>query len=328
MMTYQINPFDYENDAHYEAMIRINNAVDTLYPVSVAAQKRRDQKRPANRYRYRVMMQDASDAIVAIGEARHSIDTYHPNKFMLDLSIEPTRDNHDVREQLYAHLVEHLRQFNPIQLSGACDSSQQHIIKFYESHGYEMKVREYESRLDLHTFDPTPFQSYLDRVAEHGIEIVDLNQLEARYPEQWTRMVYDIAIEVDQDVPWHEPIQPEPYDDWLNRFIGHPERINDCYLIALDGDQPVGITMMFKSAATTETLFTGLTGVKRTHRRKGIAIALKVSSLNVAKTTFRNKAGKAPYLMTENEENNPMFKINARLGFVRQPDWLNWVKEL
>ena len=328
MMTYQIKPFDYNNDAHYEAMVRIETAMYPLYPNSVDATKRRDQKRPANRYRHRVVMHDAAtDAIVAVGAVRHSIDTYHPNKFYVDLMVDPTLDDAGVREQLYDYLITHLQPLNPIQLSGISNSIQPHINQFYEARGYVMKVREYSSRLNLDTFDAMPFQRYLDRVAANGIEIVDLHQLEARYPERWTRMVYDVATEVDQDVPWHEPIQAEPYDDWLNRFIGQPSRINECYLVALDGDLPVGLTMMFRSMATDGTLFTGLTGVKKTYRRQGIAIALKVHSLRTAKAMFSTEDGKPAYLMTENEANNPMYTINERLGFVRQPDWLNWVKE-
>ena len=36
----------------------------------------------------------------------------------------------------------------------------------------------------------------------------------------------------------------------------------------------------------------------------------------------------AKILETENEENNPMFNINVRLGFEREPDWVSYVKTI
>ena len=320
-MTYTIKPFDKSNDAHYEALVRFDTAMYPEYPSTVEHLKRREAQRPADRHSYQATVFDDSDGeIVAVGGAYHSIDTYHPQKFWLGMSIEPARDVTPLREQLYTHLLDHLAQFDPIQLAMGCNTTQPHISSFLEQRGYEMKVREYSSKLELSNFDPAPFQSYIDRVIGNGIEFLDMHQLEARYPETWTKIVHDVAMEVDQDVPWHEPIKPEPYDSWIKRFSDQPHRVNKCYLVAMDGDEAVALTMIFKSA---DKLFTGLSGVRRSHRRQGITMAVKVRSLSIAKAMFPNAS-----VMTENEESNPMYTINERLGFMRQPDFLNWVKDL
>ena len=319
---------DYTSDAHYEAMARIESAVYPLYPDTAERMKRHDKKWPEKYHRYRVVVtEDATDTIVAVGTAKHSIDTYHPHKFYVDAAVDPAFDDTQLRPMLYSYLVEQLQPLDPIQLSGSCNSAQPHLIAFYESRGYEMKTREYSSKLMLREFDPATFQTYGERVSASGVRLLNLHEMEATYPDRWIRMVYDIAMEVDIDVPWHEPIQPEPYEQWRKRFSDQLSRVDDAYLIALDGDKPIGVTMMFASGASSEVLFTGLTGVVRSRRRQGIAMALKVRSLSVAKEKFC-KDDLQPYLMAENEENNPMFTINERLGFVRQPDWLNWVKEL
>ncbi|MCD4691179.1 GNAT family N-acetyltransferase, partial [bacterium] len=69
-------------------------------------------------------------------------------------------------------------------------------------------------------------------------------------------------------------------------------------------------------------LHTGLTGTVRSHRRRGIATALKVAAIDLAK-----KRGVAT-IETDNEENNPMYALNVELGFEPQPAWLDFTKRL
>jgi hypothetical protein len=73
-------------------------------------------------------------------------------------------------------------------------------------------------------------------------------------------------------------------------------------------------------------LYNGLTAVKRTHRRRGIATALKVRSLDYAKANYRQPDGSYPRVVTTNESNNPMYLLNAMLGYKPQPDYLKYTK--
>jgi GNAT superfamily N-acetyltransferase len=68
-------------------------------------------------------------------------------------------------------------------------------------------------------------------------------------------------------------------------------------------------------------LRTGLTGVRRAYRRRGLALALKVRSLAFAKEQGYRR------VITENESNNRgMLHINEELGFVKNPAWIHYVK--
>jgi len=70
--------------------------------------------------------------------------------------------------------------------------------------------------------------------------------------------------------------------------------------------------MLFKSHRP-QTLQTGLTGVRKSHRRKGLALALKLRAAAFA------KAYGARYIRTSNHQaNRSMLAINEAMGFVKE----------
>jgi hypothetical protein len=73
----------------------------------------------------------------------------------------------------------------------------------------------------------------------------------------------------------------------------------------------------------SDDLYNGLTGVLRSHRRRGIALVLKLRGIAYAQSLGR------PTIKTWNEANNrAMLAINEALGFVKQPAWIDFVKVL
>jgi len=69
-------------------------------------------------------------------------------------------------------------------------------------------------------------------------------------------------------------------------------------------------------------LETGLTGVHRDYRRQGLALALKSQAIEVVQQLG------ARIILTSNEENNPMYRLNLKLGFEAQPADIDWKKTL
>ena len=115
-----------------------------------------------------------------------------------------------------------------------------------------------------------------------------------------------------------------PFEQWRRMILDNPNLLPDAFIVAVHeptGDY-VGLSTLWRRQADHD-LDTGLTGVHRDWRKRGIALAMKLCALQ-----FARQYG-APMVRTENEVNNRgMLGINERLGFVKQPAWLVFVKKL
>ena len=94
------------------------------------------------------------------------------------------------------------------------------------------------------------------------------------------------------------------------------------HLSGLDDDRVAGLNNLWKNELD-KGIDTGLTGVHRDYRRKGVATALKHTSLIWAK-----KQG-YEWIRTDNASTNKgMLNINIRVGFKFMPAWLIFDKIL
>ncbi len=92
--------------------------------------------------------------------------------------------------------------------------------------------------------------------------------------------------------------------------------------VAVKGDEYIGLCNLMTYDAD-KSVFHDLTGVKHEYKRMGIALALKVRAIMFAKENGYTS------VKTGNEvNNNPALKMNERLGFVKQPEWILFEKHL
>jgi mycothiol synthase len=109
------------------------------------------------------------------------------------------------------------------------------------------------------------------------------------------------------------------FDHWRQR-TSRPDLMPAGYFVALDGEDYVGTSQLWLSPEAGE-LRTGLTAVRREYRRRGIALALKVKALELGKAQGYQR------VVTENETHNVgMIGINDRLGFVKNPAYVHFLK--
>ena len=311
-----IRPFTPED---YPGLARIASAAFPDYPSSVEEMKFYDARRDAKcRHARWLFMRDGR--AVGYGEYSQRSGSYHPRRFHIDVIVEPAWQGHGLGKALYDQVMSALVPFDPLSVRVEIREDKVRSLRFLRDRGFAEDMRSYESRLDVAAFDPAAWADAEVRVRASGIEFKTLRELED-VPGHWQKH-YEMMQELRADVPSSEPHTHLEKSVWLSAFLKNPGLLRDAYLIAVCGEEYVGVTTL-RSSQSENGLTTGMTGVKREYRRQGIALALKLKSIAWAKENGY------PSIKTWNEANNRgMLGINARLGFVRQPAWLDMVKVL
>ena len=114
-----------------------------------------------------------------------------------------------------------------------------------------------------------------------------------------------------------------PFEQFVHRFQDPLYTLPAGYLLAVHGasGELVGVLELWKSDG--EHLSVGLTAVQREHRRHGLAMGLKLAAVRYARSIGVGE------LRTGNASNNVgMLSINAALGFVQQPAWVEMRRKL
>jgi len=178
-----------------------------------------------------------------------------------------------------------------------------------ERRGYRLWAHRFQSVLDLERFAADRFAGAV-AAASPGIRFTTLAELG---PERYDDF-YELASALERTVPDNDQgvvLERDAFDRFfLNPEIHPPEGI----LVAVDDSagQLVGFTSLMRRAPGF--LYTSMTGVLPTHRRRGIALAIKVRSIEVARAMGATRMG------TNNLSiNAPILAVNRALGYEPQP---------
>ena len=313
-----IRPFTPDD---YPAMVAVNNAVFTEHRNTVEEWQFNDAHRDPKCHFARYVAERDGE-IVALAECGNSPMMFHPRKFSVGVTVHPEWQGQGIGTALYDHVVAALDAFSPLSLRGNTRECWPQSLRFLETRGFAERMRSWESRLDVAAFDPTPHAGAEAHAAAHGIDIATYAELVADPDHR--RKLYDLDCDLGRDVPSPEPFTPPSYEWYVERVFGDPDLLPDAWFVAIDGatGQYVGMSQLWDSQASDD-LYNGLTGVRRSHRRRGIALALKLRGIAYARAQGR------PTIKTWNESNNrAMLAINEALGFVKQPAWIDFVNVL
>ncbi len=306
------------SDEDYAMMVAIVNRVWPDYPDTVAEWQHRDRTRAA-KLKWQRYLAFLDGEPVALATYRQMLWMYHPRKFRISVNVLPEHRRQGIGTALYQHLLQELIPHDPIELMAVTREDYEESVRFLQHRGFQEVQRQWESILEVASFDPTPFAGVAEKVAAQGIQIRTVRELESD-PER-DRKLYELEAALDEDVPSPEPSTMPEFEEW-QKVWDDPSLLPDGWFVAVHGDQYVGMSALWGSQASRD-LYTGLTGVRRAYRRKGIATAMKLRAIAYAQATG------APRIRTWNEVNNQgMLSINERLGFVRQPASIDFVKKL
>lgn len=317
MQAMNIRPFTTDD---YAEIVAILNANSPEYPSTVMEIAAEDKNRdPQCNWKRWVAEQD--DRVIAVMEHGQFSDMFHPQKYWLNINVHPDHQRQGIGTQLYSFLLQRMSDYDALTVRVFVREDRTPAVTFARKHGFMDDVRAWESRLDVAAFDPTAWQPVAERIAAEGIVITTLAEREATDPDA-RRAFYAAFAEIDADEPRPEPYTPISYEVFVKGFE-HPNYLPDAYFVALDGDEYVGLTNLWNAQADPTERYQGLTGVRRSHRGRGIAQALKIHGIAYAKSQ-----GIKTIKTWNDATNRPMLSINERLGFSKQPIWLQLLKTL
>ena len=316
MTTPQIRPFRPEDRA---AIIEFQNRDRPPHlQETVAEWERLDARQSAENVFLRLCIGDPAVAFLGIRDLNTTAYRIPGTcGFTLSVALEHRRQGFGgalyekavtfARDRGAARLRSHFRLLHSIEPA----------VQFLESRGFVETDRELSVLLDLTTFDPAPYA----RPLPDGLRLRSL--ADAGDTEENRRKVYVLDGLIHRDVPTHDTL-PErpPFEEW-NKMLSGPEFDANAVVLAenADGDW-VGMSIMeFQEHSTIG--WTDITGVAREYRGQGVALALKLKALEVA------KARGCTLILTENHEDNaPMRAINKKLGFTPDAPGVTYVKTI
>ncbi|MBX3119877.1 MAG: GNAT family N-acetyltransferase [Fimbriimonadaceae bacterium] len=298
----------------WEVAIKIRNTKEIYSPITVTQAKSWREMQPEGTFSKRLLMFDG-DRAVAYGTVHEAYWQEVEKIYNVQVSCLTEPGYMERHAEFFEKLSEIAVAEGAKRISSHWRSDKPEFGDWFEGQGFSVTLKCPGSKLELDEFDPSRFSGAIERVQKQGIELITLNQFKDRYPDTWQHQYWRLDSDLMSDVPLPEPWKDTPFEAFLKQLADPALDYNSLW-VAMDGDVVTGGTQIHPNLVDSKLATTGLTGMRRDYRRRGIATALKANSLACAKS----KGIKT--VTTDNEENNPMYQLNLDLGFKYFTDYI------
>jgi len=311
-------------DEDFEALAEIHTANFPEEPRTAAEARERYEKFDAERFtRDYVVALDAEERVVGSGVYAHLPWSFHPDKYTVYVMVHPALHGQGIGSRLMDHLLAGLRARGATRVRSWAREDHAHALTFLARYGFHEHTRTFESRLPVSGSDVTHLAGVEERAQAASITITTLADELARDPD-CLPAVYQAHCALEVTTPHADPDLPTApsYERWVSQDVRHSRVPLEAYFLAKQGEFYVGESSMKRSESEPDVLWQQLTAVHREFQGHGIATALKLRTI-----AYARMHGFREIRTFNSSRNEPMLAINTRLGFVRQPAWIEFLLE-
>ncbi len=207
--------------------------------------------------------------------------------------VLPDHRRRGVGTTLLHALAEHVQSLGFPDLGVGVDDEDS--LAFARRFGFEEVGRQVEQVRAVAAEEPWP-------TVPDGIAVINL----AERPELLGRLYDELALQAFEDMPTPRKVEITP-EQWESEWITWPEAT----FVALAGDEVVGMAGLLADVDRPERAENALTAIRRDFRGRGIARALKETTIAWASDHGLREI----YTWTQTGNEN-MRAVNERLGYV------------
>lgn len=286
-------------EADYPALIRAYSQVYPALPRS-EAELRYSDGRYTPPYRHARWVAVEGHELAGWADFAQPAASYQPHKFHLEVAALAD----DVKAALYDQLLRALEPLRPTLLKTEVDEADS---AFYLARGFREVKKNWTLHLSLDRFLGA---AYGDKDSPPGYDFVSFAELERT--DAGTRALYELLRELVTEVPSTEPRSPWTFGQFSHHRQNSPVLLPEGSLVVRQGELLVGLSELKRTPDPLQ-LMTSLTAVKGAFRARGLALAVKLQTLQRAKELGFGG------VYTQNASSNArMMALNEALGFTKQ----------
>jgi GNAT superfamily N-acetyltransferase len=308
-----------------EDLVAVTYVLNATYPdepTTLEEQEHWERVYPADNPRLRLAVETEAGKFVGFGQCMKPYWLDAPGVYTAYAVVAPPWRRRGIGQALLARLEPFAVAQGALRIHAPdCREDFAGTSRFLDRAGYINIGVRFEQKLDLEAFDETPFAGVFQRVAEGGYALTTL-AAERAVRVDADEALFAVADSVSPEVPLPGDVHIRlTYNDFVQSTLEGPSTDPAAIFVAKQGETYVGMTAV--SVPQDGPAITNATYVLPAHRRRGLALALKLLSFRFLRARGYTEA------RTHNDTvNPPILRLNERLGYQRLPGWLVWEKRL
>lgn len=320
-LSFQLREFE---PVHYRRLAEVFDAIFPERARSIEEWRFYDEGLDKSKYYFKryACLDSETGEVLGFGEMFNPPWMFHPKKFWLDGWVDPKSQRRGAGSAIYDRLMQDVDHLAGITVWTGIRENMAGPIAFAQKRGFREKMRGWESTINPLQFDSKQFEQYTTKASKAGIQFSTLERELREDPNCYAKL-YELVQTTFRDMPMPDVPTDTPYDQWLAFEMKNPNLLPQSYMIAKDGDEYVGTSVVWRLQKEPRGLYQGLTGVRREFRGKGIAVALKLRVLD-----FARQNGYDSIRTFNASTNEAMLGINMKLGFKRDLAWITFEKKM